>query len=318
MPHSVLRTVGLRQGPITWDEMRFDPCGLFRLQGWSFLESDEIPTPELMLNSEALPLLNRWRYWRPDLWLHNESKTKPWAGFAFEWLAPDGLARAVTLKIKGAKPRVILAGIEVVRSSHIFLLNGSEVAGREQIYGSGLPCQTVDDQIRALMPFMTGRLLDFGCGAGALVRELRKNGKEAFGIEIDRPVITENLIPEVAPYLKLYGGGPLPFESNAFDCVTAFEVIEHVADYKFALEEISRVASRLVMSVPDMATIPILHQHNVVPWHLLESTHLNFFTEISLRRALEPHFKKIEIGRMGEIETNGTRYFISLVAVCDK
>jgi hypothetical protein len=61
-----------------------------------------------------------------------------------------------------------------------------------------------------------------------------------------------------------------------------------------------------------------LQRHNVVPWHLLESTHLNFFTETSLRSALAPHFSKVEIGRMGEIETNGSRYFISLLAVCDR
>lgn len=318
MGEAVVHRIDLQQNEITWDEIRFDPSGLIRLQGWSFLNSEAITTPELIFDDHVLQLLNRWRYWRPDLNKHLKSAAHPLAGFGFEWLAPNGRAGGVTLNIKGAPPLAIRAEIEISRPDYAFLFDSSDVVGREQIYGSGLPCLTVDQQIRALTLLMSGRILDFGCGAGALVSELRQHGKEAFGIEINRPTITENLIGGAVPYIKLYEGGALPFENNSFDCVTAFEVLEHVPDYKFALSEICRVSPRLMMSVPDIAAVPMLHRHNVVPWHLLESTHLNFFTETSLRQALKPHFAKIEIGRLGEIETNGTRYFISLLAVCER
>jgi SAM-dependent methyltransferase len=315
---AISQVIDLHQHRITWDEIRVESCGLVRLQGWSFLDSALILEPSLVLNGERVPLLNRWRQWRKDLRSHPFYASSPWPGFGFEWLLPGGDISKLVLEIAGAQPITIHQNMEISRPDHDFLFTHRQVLNRDQIYGSGLPCLTVDENIKALFPFIIGRILDFGCGAGALVCALREKGREAFGIEIDRPTITEHVVQEAAPFLTFYAGGSLPFENDAFDCVTAFEVIEHVTEHALALREISRVGRRLVMSVPDMAAIPILQRHNVVPWHLLESTHLNFFTETSLRSALAPHFSKVEIGRMGEIETNGSRYFISLLAVCDR
>src|SRR5262249_5173077 len=159
----------------------------------------------------------------------------------------------------------------------------NRVFRREDIYGYGPPETTLQAEISRLLPMIRGpRVLDFGCGAGALVRRLRQDGHDAVGMQMDRSIIADKILPEARPYLTLFQGGPLPFPDQTFDCATAFEVLEHVDDYDQALRELRRVSRRLILSVPDMMTIPALHRLNVVPWHLLESTHVNFFTELSL------------------------------------
>lgn len=318
MTNTVTNRVRSSDGQVTWDEVRFDRCGVVRLVGWSFLDWDAIGEPQLLVNGDALPLMNKWRRLRPDLQEHSQSDSRPLPGFGFEWLAKNGRIDEAYLHLANGKKIRLSVGLEVIRSDHAYLFDCPDVLGRNQIYGSGAPCVTVDDQIRALMPLFGNRVLDFGCGAGALVRELRQRGKEGYGIEIERPLITDHLLPDARGYITLYKGGPLPYATDAFDCVTAFEVIEHVEDHEFALNEIARVAPNFVMSVPDMSAIPVLHQYNVVPWHLLESTHLNFFTESSLRRTLQRHYRSVEIGRLGESENDGSRYFVSLLAICQR
>lgn len=70
--------------------------------------------------------------------------------------------------------------------------------------------------------------------------------------------------------------------------------------------------------MPDIAVLPLGTRHRLVPWHLLESTHVNFFTQRSLGHALTPFFPKVEFGRMSLCGLNDTTFYVSLVAVCSK
>ena len=86
------------------------------------------------------------------------------------------------------------------------------------------------------------RILDFGCGNGNLVFELRKKKKQAFGCDFKfkegnnvKYLHHENMIRLIeSPYR-------LPFEDNYFDLVFSDNVLEHVMDYKPTLSEIHRV-----------------------------------------------------------------------------
>ena len=80
----------------------------------------------------------------------------------------------------------------------------------------------------------------------------------------------------------------------------------------------ARIARRALITVPDASEIPTLFPHHVVPWHLLESTHVNFFTQTSLARVLLPLFPRVRFLRLGEFRVNGTRVFTSLVADCER
>lgn len=299
--------------PTRWgflDELNIDPSGLVRIHGWSQSPDAELVPPRLVADDDVISLLHRYRYPRPDV-----PGDEPFTGFAFEYRLPLKLEK---LAIDFGDDYVLESPepMSFYRPDYEALFGLEQVAKREHIYGSGPPSLGIDPGIQRLMTLMRGRTLDFGCGAGLMVAALRERGAEAYGIEIDRPEIRDNLRPDAAPYITLYGGGPLPFPDDHFDCVTAFEVVEHIDDYRSALAEIARLAPKAIFSVPDIGVLPLCHRHNVVPWHLLESTHFNFFTETSFKAALAPHYSRIEFGRVCPITINDTRYHVSLTAVC--
>jgi hypothetical protein len=72
----------------------------------------------------------------------------------------------------------------------------------------------------------------------------------------------------------------------------------------------------VVITVPDASAIPVGFRHRLVPWHLLELTHVNFFTQASLGKLLRRYFTNIEFGRISATHVNESPYFVSLVAHC--
>ncbi len=163
-------------------------------------------------------------------------------------------------------------------------------------------------------------VLDLGCGSGALVNELRTRGKEAFGLELKTNPFIASILPEAKPHVMLYDGSlPLPFADGQFQSAIAVEVLEHVTDYEAIVGELARVAvNRVVLTVPDISSIPMGFHQGVIPWHLLEATHINFFTQPALEALLHRHFTHVDILRIGPTVVNDTKWFCSLIAVCRK
>ncbi len=82
-------------------------------------------------------------------------------------------------------------------------------------------------------------IMDFGCGAGQVVHELRDLGYRAFGcdVKIDtKPIHDKNII-------RLIDSRPykLPFEDNTFKVILSDQVFEHVQNYSEVIAEINRV-----------------------------------------------------------------------------
>lgn len=81
------------------------------------------------------------------------------------------------------------------------------------------------------------KLLDFGCGQGAMVRVFHDHGFDAYGCDFATNMadFDSRLCPLATdPYR-------VPFEDGEFDCVISDQVFEHVQDYEAALSEIRRV-----------------------------------------------------------------------------
>jgi SAM-dependent methyltransferase len=299
---------------LCFDELHVHDCGLIQVLGWQRHRS---VTPasqlEIRVNGVSRPLLQFYRFERADV-----PDSLP-TGICLEVnLGPETI-RTIELRWSGT---TVFAneGLEIeCREPHYARLRSTpQVLGRNDIYGFGPPNSSVHPDVASIAMRLRPPVLDFGCGIGALMRLLWSSGIESHGIEIDRPAIRENLPAELKPYVTLYNGTfPIPYPDKAFASVVCSEVLEHVPDYEGALREIVRVCrGTLFITVPDISVIPLLHKHNVVPWHLLESTHLNFFNQTSLRELLGRYFPTISFYRLAGCEINGTPYRESLAALC--
>jgi SAM-dependent methyltransferase len=85
------------------------------------------------------------------------------------------------------------------------------------------------------------RVLDFGCGEGAMVAEYRNAGYDTYGCDIVRTGsgsdrVNDRFIQEIDS--KHYH---LPFADDYFDFVFSDQVMEHVQDHASAFAEIKRV-----------------------------------------------------------------------------
>jgi SAM-dependent methyltransferase len=262
-----------------------------------------------------------FRTFRPDLALVH-GVDHMFSGVVWSWVLPPEKSGAHLALFCGAQEAWRAKKACFFEQPHYGALFGeAPVLHRGDLYGSGPPVRIVSQEVLAFARTLQGPLLDFGCGAGALVDALREAGIDAYGIEMERPGLTrETLIGEVSGRISLYDGSfPLPFGNGQFASSVAVEVIEHIPNYPAALMELARVTrGRFVMTVPDMSSIPTLFPHGVVPWHLLEGTHYNFFNQTSLHDALRPLFRRIEFARIGPRNINGTEFFTSLVAFCTK
>jgi len=294
--------------------MQLEQCGLIRITGWSSPAAR--PSPEqlvLVVNKCSLPALCTYRYLCPDV-ARLAGPNNLW-GFGIEYAFAE--ATIDSLEIYWPAGRMFSReGLNFpITNPHYGSLRGvREVLGRHQIYGSGPPSQEVNEEVKRVTAHLSGSVLDFGCGAGALVAGLRTRGVQAQGIELER--LRNHVRDDLLPHIRFYDGRfPLPYGDGSFDHVTCIEVLEHVEDYETAVRESARVARRsAVFTVPDISAIPLLHKHSVVPWHLLEGTHVNFFTQPSLDCLLRRSFHEVTFARVGAGSINGTQYWTSLVA----
>lgn len=103
-------------------------------------------------------------------------------------------------------------------------------------------------QIRCQSGFVSGRVLDFGCGAKPY-EQLFNLAVEYIGVDIQDS--GHNHEDSKVDYF--WDGKRLPFEDNYFDSVVSFEVFEHVFSPSDVFREIRRVVKpggTLLMSTP--------------------------------------------------------------------
>jgi len=312
-----------------WDEgyldsLIVDESGVCTLQGWareSSDKSDVINGLSLQMNGRFLEVLNIYRTLRPDVAAALKIPEQ-WLGFELQYsFAGKDVLSENTLSVLMKEKEFFSEQCQINFLSPAYpqLLDTERVLHREHIYGFGPPVDNVCPSLAALTDKLEGNVLDFGCGNGAFIHYMRQQKIEAYGIEINRPGIVDNLHLDMKEYITLYDGVlPLPYGDNEFTSTIATEVIEHIPEYEPVIAEIARVTrKRLIVTVPDMSAIPICFKNNVVPWHLLESTHVNFFTQNSLYSLLSRYFNTVTFARMGNNHTNNTLWYTSIIAICD-
>jgi ubiquinone/menaquinone biosynthesis C-methylase UbiE len=305
-------TVG-RSIPRGWvDDLQVESTGRIYLTGWS--KKDEQPALDLVVAGIPVAPKQWFRTARPDV-ARIMAASDAFLGFGMEF-APPHLGR-VTVRHGGADLFDVEPDAVVNPPHYAGLFDEVRVLHREHIYGVGPPVPVANPELVELACTLQAPVLDFGCGSGALVRAMRTAGVETLGIELSRPEIIASLHDDVKARVTLYDGAfPLPFPDRRFRSVVCSEVLEHIADYEAAVGEMARVADAALVTVPDMSAVPALFPHFVVPWHLLEGTHVNFFTQTSLGALLSRYYQRVSFARVGAFEVNGTKVYTSLVARC--
>lgn len=131
-----------------------------------------------------------------------------------------------------------------------------------------------------------GRLLDVGCASGDFLVACADAGFDVVGLEPSSAAVSlalEKLDGRGQVHEGMLQGSNLA--SASFDCVTMWDVVEHVRDPRGFLEEAAsylRPGGCLFVNVPDIDSWPARTLGD--RWPLLLPEHLTYFTRDSLRR----------------------------------
>lgn len=151
-----------------------------------------------------------------------------------------------------------------------------------------------------------GRLLDVGCGLGFFVEVADIHGWDAMGVELNEYAVGWAQ-EHVSDKIRYGTVATIDAAAESFDCVTMFDVIEHLPDPRQELREIWRVlrpGGLLVLVTPDAGTLV----SRALGSHWLEMKrapeHLHFFTVDGLAALLALNgFTAFERHSMGKITT---------------
>lgn len=161
---------------------------------------------------------------------------------------------------------------------------------------------------RVLSNVKNEKILDFGCGAGQLLKEVVSyfpdNHYVGTDLSLEGIKRARKKLPNIK-FLKTEGGKNLPFSDNEFDTVLATDVIEHVYDIPVLLSEWNRILKRggkIVITTPYFGFIKNVVICLIKFEKVFDTTgpHIRFFTDNSLKRTLEKFgFKTIETIHFG-------------------
>lgn len=150
------------------------------------------------------------------------------------------------------------------------------------------------------------KILDFGCGKGAITEEIIKINPRIYitGVDISSKAI--NVIKKkikTHEFIRINNEQKLPFKSNTFDFILALDVIEHIYDTELILKELQRVLKKngkILISVPYHGIM----KNIILSLFFFEKVfdpigpHIRFFTSKSLKKMCKD-FKIIKLGYFG-------------------
>lgn len=122
------------------------------------------------------------------------------------------------------------------------------------------------------IPFISGDLLELGCGEGRGVELLLPKAKSYLGLDKIQAVI-EGLREKYTKANVQFESGvfpPIKLPDNSFDTIVSFQVIEHIKDDELFLSEIHRILKPGGMAILSTPNIRMTLSRN--PWHIREYT----------------------------------------------
>ncbi len=117
--------------------------------------------------------------------------------------------------------------------------------------------------IKENAPFLTGQLLDFGCGNKPYKHLFNVQNYTGLDIEISGHDHKNELID------VFYDGNKIPFDDNNFDSIFSSEVFEHVPNIDTILRELNRVCKT---NGHLLVTIPFIWEEHEIPFDFVRYT----------------------------------------------
>src|ERR1700761_7045079 len=152
------------------------------------------------------------------------------------------------------------------------------LAGKMKFYGRmllDLQILTIFKDVRRELPAYRGKVLDIGCGQSPYKFLLDPVATEYFGIDIieakDFGYDNRNIIS--------FDGKHIPFGDQLFDAVICTEVLEHVQDYQYLIDEMYRVSKK---NADLIVTIPWSARYHYIPYDYLRYTPSSLKTMFSV------------------------------------
>lgn len=126
--------------------------------------------------------------------------------------------------------------------------------------------------VRTVGPLAMRDVLDAGCGYGAVPLALDRLGARVTGVDVSRFVIERNraVLPDLRfDIIDLQTRDALPQES--YDVITCFEVVEHLADFRLAINNMARALrpnGYLVLTTPNRGNRVPFYRWDTDPTHI--------------------------------------------------
>ncbi|MEO8770341.1 MAG: methyltransferase domain-containing protein [Ferruginibacter sp.] len=140
--------------------------------------------------------------------------------------------------------------------------------GKIKFYGRmllDLQILTIYKDVKIKLPLYSGNILDIGCGQSPYKFLLNKEQTHYHGIDI----IEAGAFGYNNAEVTSFDGKNIPFPDNTFDGVICTEVLEHVQEFQYLVDEIYRTSKK---GADIIVTVPWSARYHYIPYDYFRYT----------------------------------------------
>lgn len=141
-------------------------------------------------------------------------------------------------------------------------------SGRLKFYGRmllDLQLLTIYRQVKKTLPSFRGDVLDIGCGQSPYRVFLDESKTKYFGIDVQQA----DAFGYNNPDITFFDGKNIPFENEKFNGIICTEVLEHVEEYQYLINEIHRTTKT---DASILVTVPWSARYHYIPYDYFRYT----------------------------------------------